>query len=220
MRRLAGILLCAWLSACGGATPARPLADETTRTVPRTLVYECNGLRFTARTGPGEIALWLPDRYVVLPQVRAASGARYEDGGVLFWSKGDGALLTVDGQAFEGCRLLEAEAPWEDARRRGVDLRAVGESPDWTLEIQRDRHALFVEGGGMRRAVFASPRVEGDGGVMHVTAGEGDSTLRVEAAPGDCRLGEAAALLPLQVSVTVGGRLYTGCGRLLEHPWE
>lgn len=77
----------------------------------RTLVYGCDAAAFTfrIRTGPGEIALWLPERfgsrYLVLGQVRAASGAKYQDGPVTVWTKGDEALLEVDGETFTGCQL-------------------------------------------------------------------------------------------------------------------
>ncbi|WP_420456669.1 YbaY family lipoprotein [Rubrivirga sp.] len=76
----------------------------------RTLVFGCDqAFTFRIRTGPGEIALWLPERFgdrtLVLGQVRAASGARYQDGDVTVWTKGDEALLEVDGESFAGCRL-------------------------------------------------------------------------------------------------------------------
>ena len=75
---------------------------------------------FRIRTGPGEIALWLPARfdgrdgglYHVLGQVRAASGAKYADGPLVVWTKGRSgnpmeALLEVDGELFPRC--LEGE---------------------------------------------------------------------------------------------------------------
>ena len=83
----------------------------------RTLTYACDAdggpFEFTVRTGPGEVALWLPPRfegrdggtYRVLGQVRAASGAKYQDGPVTVWTRGDEALLEVDGEAYPGCRL-------------------------------------------------------------------------------------------------------------------
>ncbi len=76
----------------------------------RTFVYACDpAVTFRVRTGPGEIALWLPERfggrYLVLGQVRAASGAKYQDGPVTVWTKGDQATLEVDGETFPECRL-------------------------------------------------------------------------------------------------------------------
>ena len=78
----------------------------------RDLEFACDGFSFRIRTGPGEIALWLPERfsgrdggtYRVLGQVRAASGAKYQDGPVTVWNKGDEAFLEVDGEAFAACR--------------------------------------------------------------------------------------------------------------------
>lgn len=76
----------------------------------QTHVYECasEGFAFTIRTGPGEIALWLPERfdnrYLVLGQVRAASGAKYQDGDVMVWTKGAEAALAIGGESFAGCR--------------------------------------------------------------------------------------------------------------------
>ena len=66
---------------------------------------------FAARFGTSEVGLTLPARFggrrLVLPQTRAASGARFEAGGVLFWNKGDEALLQVDDQTFSCKQRLE-----------------------------------------------------------------------------------------------------------------
>lgn len=79
----------------------------------RDLEFACDGFSFRIRTGPGEIALWLPKQfegreggtYHVLGQVRAASGAKYQDGPITVWTKGQEALLEVDGETFDGCQL-------------------------------------------------------------------------------------------------------------------
>lgn len=105
------ILLCLLLTACAGDDARRhQSADQADirqeeRPLATTLVYECNDYEFVARPGPGEIALWLADRYIVLSQVRSASGALYEKEDVAFWSKGDEAMLTVAGQSYQNCRL-------------------------------------------------------------------------------------------------------------------
>lgn len=77
-------------------------------------VFSCSptdseSFTFKTRTGPGELALWLPERfdnrYLVLGQVRAASGARYEGDGVTVWNKGSNALLIVNDEMFMDCEL-------------------------------------------------------------------------------------------------------------------
>lgn len=83
------------------------LPQETGRDV----TYACpEGFSFRTRTGPGELAVWLPERfagrdggtYHVLGQTVAASGVQYQDGPVRVWTRGlTDARLEVDGQSFE-----------------------------------------------------------------------------------------------------------------------
>ncbi len=48
--------------------------------VGKTLVYECAGYEFIARTGPGEMAVWMEDQYLVLSRQYSASGEKYVEG--------------------------------------------------------------------------------------------------------------------------------------------
>jgi membrane-bound inhibitor of C-type lysozyme len=79
-------LLCAvaLLAACaqgvtqdGGLQPVPAPVQEP----PRTFVYECSdGYRFVARIEGEKAWLFLPEQTVSLPQVPAASGAKYMTG--------------------------------------------------------------------------------------------------------------------------------------------
>jgi membrane-bound inhibitor of C-type lysozyme len=110
----------------GGAAPAAgPSADADTNAANlmppqqtlRDYTYECDApggsFAFRIRTGPGEIALWLPERfegreggtYRVLGQVRAASGVKYEDGPITVWTHQDTARLRIDGADYPSCYL-------------------------------------------------------------------------------------------------------------------
>jgi putative lipoprotein len=187
--------------------------------VARTLVYECPGLDLVARTGPGEIALWLPERYVVLGQVRSGSGARYEGDGILFWSKGAEALLEFEGRSFKGCRLAPHRAPWEDARRRGVDFRAVGNEPPWYLEIRHEAHLLLVTGYGSHRALTPAPDLRESGGVRVYRALDQAHDVLVEVRQQPCVDSMQGERYPATVTVTHNGQIYRGCGRELDYPW-
>lgn len=108
-----------WISAGDGRAlafePANRRSDLGTmepQPTGRDATYSCESapgdrFSFRTRTGPGEIAVWLPERfgsqYLVLGQVRAASGAKFEGDGVTVWTKGDEALLGVNGDTFTGC---------------------------------------------------------------------------------------------------------------------
>ena len=74
--------------------------------------YRCtdgDGQAFDVRTktGPGELAVWLParfgNRYAVLAQQAAASGVRYAGESIMVWTKGNEATVEIDGRAYTGC---------------------------------------------------------------------------------------------------------------------
>jgi putative lipoprotein len=72
------------------------------------LAYTCDALAFRVEVAADGVRLSLPGgRSLDLPAVPSASGARYSDGRDAFWSKGDSALLTLDGVEHAGCRLAK-----------------------------------------------------------------------------------------------------------------
>ncbi len=87
-----------WLHASAYAAPTN---DSPTRGRDLRLRLWLRGrLSFIMKNGPGEIALWLPKRfghpYLVLGQVRAASGARYEGDGVTVMRSGAALIHSID----------------------------------------------------------------------------------------------------------------------------
>lgn len=69
-----------------------------------TRTYRCDGLIFKASAERERVTLQLPERLLELPSVRAASGAKYSNGTLSFWSKGDSAVLELDGKTYRNCR--------------------------------------------------------------------------------------------------------------------
>ena len=222
MNKFLVALLSLSLSACAGssAQDTRSVQEAETLPVVKTLVYECLGAEFIARTGPGEIALWLEDRYVILSQVRSGSGAKYQEGDIVFWSKGDEATLTVGGRVYPDCKLAPLRVPWEDARRRAVDFRAAGNEPGWSLEIKDGQQLLFIGDYGMRRVMLPDPGAQAtaDGRIYHAVSDSDD--LVVEIIDAECRDTMRGDLFPSQVNVAWNGRVLNGCGMALDHPWE
>jgi uncharacterized membrane protein/membrane-bound inhibitor of C-type lysozyme len=219
------VLMCLSLAGCGASNAIQSVSADTTnfhpdeRPLGTTFVYDCNGYEFIARLGPGEMAMWFPDEYVILSQVRSASGTLYEEGDISFWSKGDDAILTVGGQSYLNCSLQPERVPWEDARRRGVDFRAVGNEPGWHLEIQSGRQLLLVLGYGMQRILVSDP-AEVDSGVARIYKGEaGERDLQVEIIDQACVDTMSGQQFPSRVVVTFDDMYYEGCGQNLEYPW-
>lgn len=75
--------------------PVMLLAGCAGDQTPSSLMYNCkDGTRFTTRGGGEEITLVFEDRTVTLPRVHSGSGAKYTDRELLFWEKGDEAILS------------------------------------------------------------------------------------------------------------------------------
>ncbi|MGV3652600.1 MAG: MliC family protein [Noviherbaspirillum sp.] len=74
----------------------------------RRFTVACAGLAFPVAFKDDEVTLYLPDRTAVLPQVRAASGAKFQEGDILLWNKGNEALLEMGDKRYEKCRVEPA----------------------------------------------------------------------------------------------------------------
>ena len=216
---VSAVLLSACASPQAGTAPSSSGVDDfipDPRPLAKTMVYDCSGYRFTSRLGPGEMAVWFEDRYVILSQVRSASGVKYREGDILFWLKGEEGILVRGEQQYRDCRQLPREAPWADARRRGVNFRAVGNEPGWHLEIQPGRGILFVGNYGELRVSTPDPGeiIQDRVRVYHAVTEAYD--LRVEIVDELCLDTMQDEQYPAQVSVMLDGRLYRGCGRALD----
>ncbi len=220
----------------GGALVLRAAAGDPLLRLTRTDETEMQGVRtgvtrvfncdaeggafsFTVRTGPGEAAVWLPERfgsrYLVLGQAGAASGAKYEGDGVMVWSKGQEALLTVDGEEFTGCRLDPSAAPWEDARRLGVTFRGTGNEPGWLLEITEGERIRFQYAYGEKEAVVPAPAPAVTGNRRVYRAATEAHTLTATVTNESCIDGMSAQVFSHRVRVELDGETFNGCGRML-----
>jgi putative lipoprotein len=77
----------------------------------RVVAYDCEGLSFRVELAAERARLLLPGRSLELPKAPAASGAKYSDGTTTFWSRGDEALLALDGAEHAGCRARARPVP-------------------------------------------------------------------------------------------------------------
>jgi membrane-bound inhibitor of C-type lysozyme len=114
------ILVCLLtLGACVSRQTLRDTAPEYTPEA-KLYVYECGDhYSFVARIEAEKVLLLLPSRAVSLSQTTVASGAKYSDGHVTFWSKGEDALLEVDNRSYPDCKNNPDKAVWALTRVRG-----------------------------------------------------------------------------------------------------
>ncbi len=184
-----------------------------------TFVYECdNDYVFVARI-EGETAwLFLPGSTVQLPHVRSGSGAKYSDGSVTFWSRGEEAMLEVEGEEKRTCRNNRAKAIWEHAKLNGVDFRAIGNEPGWHLEISAGLESIvFVTDYGENRYEFpfVEPTVNNEAGTAVYSVSTGDHEFEILLVGGDCRDTMSGEEFETAVKVILDGKKYYGCGRAL-----
>ena len=104
----------------------------------------------------------------------------------------------------------------QDARARGVEFRASGNEPGWTLEILADR-LVFVGDYGATRATVPRPTPQATAGsneTAYVVITEAHR-LTVRIRPGPCVDSMSGEPYEASVELDFDGRRYHGCGRAL-----
>lgn len=219
MRPTAFALPVLWLAATAAATDAPGAAHAAMPPdVLRVYLWDCDGgLRVTMRN------LLEQDAIVVefagethrLPHVMSGSGARYFDGSLTFWTKGDTALLERAAQPLLNCRVLRTESLLADARERGVVYVGYGNEPGWTLEIGADGRLRYVTDYGAERHEFDSSTVrrdESDGTVVY-SAGHDGGRIEVSVARETCADDMSGEPFEYRMVVAYAGRTLRGCAR-------
>ena len=204
--------------------PSSPGSEGSPTEPGRTFTFRCTppdeaAFTFTVTfaTDPGEAAITLPERFggrsLVLPQTRAADGARFEDDGVVFWNKGDEALLEVAGQTFQGCTETTLSA-----RADKVVFRAVGNEPGWSLELNQDGAVRFVYNYGEQEVSAPTSSADKTEGSATYTATTEGHTLHVSVTETEpvCRDSTSGQVFTSTVTVTLDGETFQGCGNRLE----
>jgi membrane-bound inhibitor of C-type lysozyme len=184
----------------------------------KTFVYECpDDYSFVARTEDSKVWLFLPGKTIDLPRVTSASGAKYTDGDILFWSKGSEAMLEAGNGRHTGCRNNPARAIWEHAKLNGADFRATGNEPGWYLEISNKRDILLVTDYGQTTYQFTSATLQAEphaeSAVYHARNERDIVEIVVTARP--CRDTMSGTAYPSTVSVIVNDKRLAGCGKPL-----
>ena len=105
--------------------------------------------------------------------------------------------------------------PWEEAKSRGIEFRAVGNEPGWFLEIDQEKWMRLLYAYGERMATTPVPTPTVAGGVTRYQASGGGHTLDVTISSGPCSDGMSDQTYPLTVGVAIDGTDLHGCGRWL-----
>ena len=122
------------------AAPVEPAASaaapEPTMVAP--IAFDCGGTAVQASFDGDNATVLIDGETIALATVPAASGARYQgtraDGvAVELWTKGEGATLSVAGNAYPDCTKAASDAAPAQAA-----YRARGNEPFWSIEASDD----------------------------------------------------------------------------------
>ncbi|MFC7368967.1 MliC family protein [Vreelandella zhaodongensis] len=162
-----------------------------------------------------QVTLSLPWGKAELPLVPAASGARYDDGEIEFWTRGtDQAHLTIADDDSVECSLRDSMSPWTQAMLDGVDFRAVGNEPGWHVEVMEEEGTMLLTlDHGANRHVFEDVEVWADQAGYH--AESSDHEVTVTLAPEPCQDSMVGWTFPFTVSLDINGQALQACGRFL-----
>jgi putative lipoprotein len=179
------------------------------------LVYYCHNLSIaTVRVFPKRVEIETATRKATLVETTPPSPVSYSDGVVTLSGLEEHVRFEEPGAVYF-CQSMPAEVPWQEARFRGVEFRAAGDEPPWSLEVDSGVAVEFATGLGDARAVTKFPPAEltGTDSRMTLTSVSGPRSLAVLAERRVCNL--AGSTMTLAVTVTLNGKTYRGCGRPL-----
>ncbi|MFN4264014.1 MAG: MliC family protein [Thioalkalivibrionaceae bacterium] len=200
-----------------GAEVAEPIQPSSRVT------FRCGDLLVEASFSANHVVLENGEGQRLLPQVVAASGARYaDDEGHEFWNRGETALWTQapmsSGRSSDAldCAVSEGErSPWAEGRERGLALRAVGQEPGWLLEVHGQggdslgRAVLLEQSGAM--AVYEGVAWADDGGALSLD--DGRYSLRFASADTVCVDSMSGERIERAVTLMTPAGELSGCAR-------
>lgn len=192
-----------------------PSATYNRSSVQNTFVYQCtDDYQFVARIEADIAWLFLAGKTLQLEAGKSASGAHYESASVSYWSEGEDATLTLDGQIYL-CRNNRRKAIWEAAKLNGYDFRGVGNEPGWVLEIGQSVESVLTAKYGQRKYKFQLPPPINDlkKGVTLYRVVSPEIEITIEDTP--CVDSMSGERFEAVVRIDAGSENYRGCGRAL-----
>lgn len=181
-----------------------------------TSVWVCDTDRIVVNAGEYAAVLSLPPAPVEVMRVPSASGVKYSDGLTTFWSKGDSAMLIrADGREDRNCKRDADAGVWEDARNRGVELRAQGKG--WWVEVDRESGVAFhADSLGKIHAPYVAPERKPDlGRDTYRLPDEGGHELVLVVEGRRCTPDGGGESMPLTVTAISHDSQFKGCGTWL-----
>lgn len=197
-------------------------AQEVT---PKTFAYTCiNGENFTAHFKDHHVRLYFDTTTVKLPQVRTASGVKFEDKSTTFWAKGNEAMLMRRGASSNRCSIDHNASEWESARLDGADFRGFGDGGKWTLlTFHKGEGILLTNEYGTKSYTFKQGKLNAGFKQSSRTllAENGQNSVAINLTDEPCTVPGSEQVYPTKIYIILN-KMYKlrGCGKALTPPAE
>lgn len=180
--------------------------------------YRCGAVLATLRQLGDGASLAVDGRSWALRPELAASGVKrvaVDDERTLLWTKGNSALLEIEGVRQPECTLVSEDR---------VQFRAVGNEPGWRLDVTARALVLLTDGGDTR-IVAPGPLLETRAGLRHYRADSAQGELSVTVVERLCVDSMSGMPHPAAVELSWQGQTLRGCGGepmglLLGEAWQ
>lgn len=182
--------------------------------------WQCGEIMLATRFAGENVTIRFAGTTLALQLQSSGSGAKYADtAGNTFWTKGDAAMFTLQGEDARDCKRTQLPSPWNGIRARGVALRAMGNEPSWFVEVDRgEAPRLRAElDYGERKIEIAKVQPLAPGNVtgFHGTTDDG-LPLQLRLRRERCHDDMSGHPYPASAALTVGDRSFRGCAAFLD----
>lgn len=162
-----------------------------------------------------DLRLWSLHGAWRLPEAIVASGARYQDGEISFWNRGDQAQVeTPRGQL--QCQQGQRRAAATRADHPGVMFLGRGNEPGWSIELAHDAPMMTwttAYGSETHTMPYMVSVMDNEAGRVVIENANAEQFFRVRIESGACFDDMKGQPYPARVTLSIGGEQYKGCGQ-------
>lgn len=183
----------------------------------RFTAWHCEPARqnLVTATNANDLRLWSLHGAWRLPQAVVANGARYQDGEISFWNRGEQALVeTPRGQL--QCTQAEQRTALTRAERPGVMFFGRGNEPGWSVALAHDTPTLTLQlnyGDETIQLPYMVSVMDNEAGRVVIENGDVEPFFRVRIEAGACFDNMSGEPFPARVTLSYGGEQLSGCGQ-------
>lgn len=162
-----------------------------------------------------ELRLWSAHGAWRMPPAVVASGARYQQGEMSFWDRGDEAVVESPRGRLE-CRRDTAREALTRRDRPGVMFHGRGNEPGWTLSLPKDvpEVDLLLDYGERQLTLpYRVMAINNDAGRVSLASGRADRPFELQLEAAACFDGMSGKPFPVRVTLAIDGETYRGCGQ-------